>query len=384
MGNDTSSDLNIDIPELYYLYRKKSTLLHIRSGVITKLKFSKKLKVRSDSAIGYLPNRKIMICGGTDSSDCLTNKTLILDPINLKIINASNLPYPSRNGFLIEFRDWVYYAGSVTEGDLEDDEAEVEIPSKLFRYNLRENFWEKINENTLTGKEEQKDSKAKYPTLNDLFLPQVFIFSGKLYFLGGRLRSSSGKFKTNHKFFSMDLTDETFTLKNEKIKLPFPVKDPFCLCRGSDVLITGGANGKEFNRQCWSMNIVKRKAEFVELPEINVGNIDKHPGVYTGLVSVVFSFPEITFLENKGKAWEKILVVQKNDKAPTPELNKFMVMEEKKEKRVIKAGVKGPDKNIFVKKNEESDSEEEKINPFPNLESLRANKKPSAFETDSD
>ena len=105
MGNANSAKNNILMPELYYVLRKKATILHIYEGEIAKLKFSKRLRIRSDSAIGYLPNRKLMICGGTDSAGCFINKVFIIDPIKLKSKLVSILPVPSKLGLLIEYRD---------------------------------------------------------------------------------------------------------------------------------------------------------------------------------------------------------------------------------------------------------------------------------------
>ena len=415
MGSNSSRAETCDFPELYYLHRRKSTVLHINEGKIFKLKFSKRLRIRSDSVIGYLPSRKIMVCGGTDSSGCLTNKVFIIDPIKLKVKNVSALPAPSKSGYLIEYRDWVYYAGGLSE--ITDEEAEdSEAPSRLMRYNIAENYWEifpdqKSNSEAMTAlkgisKQGKNNSKhTKKLLITDLYLPTVCLFHGKLYFFGGETKTHKGKLKPTYDLFSVDISQGEYELKLENVKLPFELDHVVCTSRGHDILITGGKINGEFNKESWNMTISKGKAEFTKEPEIPIEYLDSHPSVYDGLSTVLFAFPDIIMLKNDHSEWEKTTIFQKTVSEPTLELNKVMRVDMKKRKKSpvfigkdgnkqYKRVLRKEDssavseykyKGIFRKKQaeSESESEEEKINPFPTLEAIKNSKKATAFSKHS-
>lgn len=377
MGQSGSKNNEFEIPELFYVHKEKSRVLHISQGIVSKLNFSKKLKIRKDSAIGCLNRRKILVCGGSDSAGCFTNDAILIDPIKLVSKIITPLPCPCANGFLFEYTRWVYFVGAVSEGDIEDDDPEV--PAPLMRYSIRDHKWETFAEKPQTKSktkfqdpEEAKTSKINsLIKVSDLKLPTVFFHMGKLYFVGGSMRGKKGKFRKNSKVFSMDLNEEPFTLKAEKFKLPKNLKNPVCVSRGSDVLITGGTEQKVKNLETWSLAFVNKSAEFTQEPEFVLRDSDSHPAVYTGVYTVVFNFPEIAFLKNKGKSWEKISIVQKTGKKPTPELNKTVVVEKSK----IRERDKSAGNLRKEKKMVDDESEEEKINPFPKLEAKTKMKK---------
>lgn len=377
MGGQTSKQRWIDIPELYYLHRKKKTVLHLTNLKITKLKFSKNLKIRKDSAVGYMPNRKIMVCGGTDSSYCFTNKVLIINPIKLKTKQASLLPVSCKLGYLIEYHNWMYFAGGLCECYNEDDETEA--PAKLMRYNIRENYWEVFPDGKNEAKDSEKNEKKQdldqnKTKITDLYLPSVFYHNGKLYFVGGKLRKNED-FKENWKFFTINIANEEFELYEERFKLPVKVNNVVCISRSSDVLIAGGYFKEEFNKNCWSLSFIKGKAEFSQEPGFICDYIDSHPVVYTGLVTVFFAFPDVLMLKNDWPQWEKVTLIQKQQ-APNPELNKILLVDSKPRNKstiIVGKDPKFTKKKTIVKK--DSESEEEKINPFPNLESLKLQKK---------
>lgn len=384
MGQSESKNSDFEIPELFYVHKKKSRVLHISQGVVSKLNFSRKLKIREDSAIGMLSRRKLLVCGGSDSAGCFTNTVILIDPIKLLSKFVNPLPCPCANGYLFEFTRWVYFVGGISEGDTEDDDAEV--PAPLMRYDIRKHEWEVFNDKakkkTKTRfaedyeEEEKKESSVK---VSDLKLPTVFIHMGRLYFIGGSLRNKKGKFRKNSKIFSLDLNEEPFELKPEKFKLPKNLKNPICVSRGSDVLITGGVEKKEKNTETWSMAFANKQVEFTQEPNFVLSDADKHPAAYTGVYTIVFNFPEIAFLKNKAKRWEKISIVQKTGKKPTPELNKTVVIE----KTRVKEREKSAGNLARKKKIVDDESEEEKINPFPKLEAGVKGKK-KIYDYDSD
>ena len=107
---------------------------------------------------------------------------------------------------------------------------------------------------------------------SDLYLPSVFLFSGKLYFVGGEKKNSKGKLKKNSRIYSINISEDIFILNEENIKLPIKVNNVFGISRGSDVLIFGGKllENNEFNKNCLSMSIIKDKALFKEEPELPI------------------------------------------------------------------------------------------------------------------
>lgn len=378
MGQNESSFSNFEIPELFYVHRKKSRVLHIEHGQVSKLNFSKKLKIREDSAIGLLSRNKILICGGTDSAGCPTNSCFLVDTQKLTTKILPSLPCPCAYGHLFEFSKWVYLIGAVTEGSSNDDDEEMEVPAPLIRMSLKEFNWEVFTPST--GKKSKTPEQTLNPNeiwINQLRTPNVFLFMGKLYFYGGTIKGKGGKERFNSKFFSLDLNEERFKLKLEKIKLPKRLKNPVFINRGSDVLITGGLFENEPNFESWSLTFVNKKPEITQEANFISTKIDNHPTLYTGTYSVVFGFPEINFLRNKSKTWEKITIIQKTGKKPTPELNKTVQVEKMKKSKVSKS----VERIKKEKRPADTESEEEKVNPMPSSRSV-AKKKPYNYDSD--
>jgi hypothetical protein len=166
-------------------------------------------------------------------------------------------------------------------------------------------------------------------------------------------------------------------LKLEKIKLPKRLKNPVFINRGSDVLITGGLFENEPNFESWSLTFVNKKPEITQEANFISTKIDNHPTLYTGTYSVVFGFPEINFLRNKSKTWEKITIIQKTGKKPTPELNKTVQVEKMKKSKVSKS----VERIKKEKRPADTESEEEKVNPMPSSRSV-AKKKPYNYDSD--
>ena len=105
MGSKSSSEERKSLPPIYFVNKQKSTVFYVTGKTDAKIKFSKSVRIPLDAAIGYLPNHKILICGGTDSSKSLSNKVFILNPSNGTNKNASNLPIHSKAGFLHYYKN---------------------------------------------------------------------------------------------------------------------------------------------------------------------------------------------------------------------------------------------------------------------------------------
>ena len=56
------------VPDFVYLDRGKSSLIKVTQGHFLEIDIDKQLKFRSDSAIGLLLDRTLMVAGGTDST----------------------------------------------------------------------------------------------------------------------------------------------------------------------------------------------------------------------------------------------------------------------------------------------------------------------------
>lgn len=362
MGQMGSSFSKFDMPELFYVHRKKSRVLHLANGQVSKLNFSKKLKIRQDSAIGFLSRSKILICGGTDSSGCLTNSCFLIDTQKLTTKILPSLPCPTSSGHIFEFSRWAYLVGAVTDSSMSSEDEEIEIPAPLIRLNLKEFNWEIFTISSVIKKKNFETTLMPNEIfINQLKTPNVFLFISKLYFYGGTIKVKGKKEKFNEKFYSLDLNDERFKLKLEKIKLPKRLKNPVFVNRGSDVLITAGMCENEVNFESWSLKFVNKKPQINQEANFISERIDNHPTIFTGSYSVVFGFPEINFLKNKAKTWEKITIIQKIGKKPTPELNKTVRVE------VLKKNKGSKSLDIFKRETKPADSEsiEEKVNPMP-------------------
>jgi hypothetical protein len=379
MGQSESSSGAFEIPELFYVHRKKSRILHINNGKVSKLNFSKKVRIREDSAIGFLSRNKIFICGGSDSAGCLSNSCFLVDGLKLTSKILPSLPCPCAGGFLFEFSRWVYFVGAVTEGNIDSDEDEAEVPAPLMRYNLREHFWEAFYEKNKEGRGNHEENlKPNEIWIQDLRSPQVFLFMGKLYFYGGYIKGKKGKERFNSRVYGLDLSEERTKIKPEKVKIPKILEKPAFVNRGSDVLIVGGTCDGQANYETWSLTFINKKPEITQEANFISNKIDNHPSVYTGEISVLFGFPEINFLKNKGKNWEKITIIQKTGKKPTPELNKTLAVEKLKISEKSKSVEKLKNKKKII----DSESEEEKINPIPTSSSINKKKKPFNYDSD--
>ena len=73
MGNSASAPLIMPYqdPEsstsLYYLHRKEKFVLFLTQKTTKKFRFKNKIKLYTDSALGYLNEYTVMIAGGTNS-----------------------------------------------------------------------------------------------------------------------------------------------------------------------------------------------------------------------------------------------------------------------------------------------------------------------------
>ena len=378
MGQMGSSVSKFNLPELFYVHRKKSRVLQLANGQVSKLNFSKKLKIRQDSAIGLLSRNKILICGGTDSSGCLINSCFLVDTQKLTTQILPPLPCPCASGYLFEFSRWAYLAGAVTESSMDGEDDEIEVPAPLIRLDLKEFNWEVF---TSESKSKPKNNETALMP-NEIFItqlraPSVFLFTGKLYLYGGTTKVKGKREKFNQKFYSLDLNEERFKLKLEKIRLPKRLKNPAFVNRGSDVLITGGMSEDGENFESWSLKFVNKKPQITQEANFISKKIDNHPTFYTGTYSVVFGFPEINFLKDKARTWEKITIIQKIGKKPTPELNKTVRVE------VLKKNKASKSLDIFKKETKAADTEsmEEKVIPTPSSRS-GARRRPKTYDSD--
>ena len=308
MGTTDSSE-KVDLPPLYFINKQKSTAYLISTKHSSKIKFSKSVRISIDAAIGYIPEEqfKILICGGSDISNSFTNRALILNPSLGTTKAASDLPIASKQGFLLYYKEWVYYAGHTSFNDQCEDKQD---PGQLMRYHSRKDYWEIIPDILDISEKETKVKgilkTQKTPRISDIYNPSVVIFKGVLYFIGGELKNSKGRLHSSSEIFSVNLKKKDFRLIKTTFRLTFKVTRPLCVTAEKGIILIGGTVNNIFSKSCLFLKFVEDDIEVTKLPELNTNFIDDHPHVFYKGTTIVFAFPNIYVLKDKANSWKQM------------------------------------------------------------------------------
>ncbi|CAG9317765.1 unnamed protein product [Blepharisma stoltei] len=336
------------IPEFYYLSRLSKEILHIKPQAITKYSLGKKLKIYEDSAIGYLSDNKIMVIGGSDKTGCLVNNAYIIDLASKQASVISKLPLGSKGGHIFQYNKYVYYIDGLIEGENEDSNLMVE-PAPLMRYSTDDNCWEYyVSHKHAVKKEiktfltkrvterhddyETKRSHIREISYTDLINSGIFLYNGKIYFIGGQRINTIGKLKSTKKIYSLDCDSLEFKL--EPCRMPIKILNPLCAVRSNNVVIAGGINpiDNKPNYQAYTL-VFSEKMEFKRLESIKDPISEKYPPLTTKEASLFFSYPKVHYIDNGLLKWSQKDIDEISSKAIINPDKKIEISENKVEEK---------------------------------------------------
>lgn len=320
MGNCFSADEENSKTKLfqdfYYLYREKKYLLRVADGSISKYKFESSIKIRSDSAIGYLNDGRIITAGGTDSAGCLTNRAYIINPVSSEILEISHLPVASKEGAFFHYKTFVYYVGGVTEAEDEEIIAQ-EQTAPIMKYHLEEGSWEVFfekRENKMPLQEylqiqldEPNSDDEPDVLLRDIMYPGMFMIGSKIYLINGQRMNAKGILKSMQSVFSIDLEEEDFCFQQEDFKSPLKVFRPVCGSYGEQGFITGGLkpSSKQCNMDTYLFSITGNKPVFTLVQGLKLALDDTYPVLSTNNTYFAISYPNVVIYDLSVTAWHQ-------------------------------------------------------------------------------
>ena len=125
-----------DIPDIYYLNRAKGKIIHHNSKVIKKNSL-KNWKFSTESAVGYISRKTLLIVGGSLNSELNSNAATI-DLATGTIKRVSDLPIPCKEGQIHVVKEWIYYIGAIqhAQGHF--------CPAPILRFNREKETWEEV------------------------------------------------------------------------------------------------------------------------------------------------------------------------------------------------------------------------------------------------
>ena len=250
MGNCTkktttpvSSKHPFSIPDFYYLHTQKRCLLHFKAKSPQKL--SKHLvenpKILPNSAVGVLSDKLFIVAGGSNSHFSFADKVSKIDPFSVQSWSLSPLPIKSREGYLFQYKEWVYYVGGITGKKFEQG-------CPIMRYHLQSDFWEilKEAEGFLKPKEYLRSPETKHPgpKVSQILYAGAFMRGSVVYIVGGMYVNSSKNLKPIDSVFFVDFSEKRPSLKVAEVKIPFRIIKPSCGTSDSKAVITGGFDPK--------------------------------------------------------------------------------------------------------------------------------------------
>lgn len=372
MGKCFSSESPEQFPEIhfnefFYLCRELKYLIRVAPDKISKLKYDKLIKIRSDSGVGYLNDGRIILGGGTDSSGCLTSKVYLLDPAKSKVSILPSMPVQTKEGTFFHYKEFAYFIGGVI--DSEDEILAQEQAAPIMKYYLNTGNWEIFDE----GKKKPNLIKKHFEELvdedeneclsyTDILYPGMFMIGSRVYFVNGQKTDSKGILKMMDTVFSVDLEDLESGLRVEEFKSPLNVFRPVCGSYSKTAFITGGLlyESKKFSKDSYLINFEHESPEFTNIKGLKIDADDTYPVIGTYSSFITIHFPFFAVYDRPEKKWlqfeiEKCHVNRQN----ISYITQVMQLEQLEKKSVIKTKANLKTNGIFKPSSEKVETSEQ-------------------------
>ncbi|OMJ79941.1 hypothetical protein SteCoe_19926 [Stentor coeruleus] len=287
-------------PFIYYLNRHEAFVLYLTQNKTQKLRFQNKRRFPTDSAFGYINENTVIVAGGTRNGGDVGSKCYIIDLESMKIVKISPIPRPAKLGSLYLYKNFVYYAGGITQ---DKENASTTRPVQgcpIMRYSLEANYWETFMHQTQSI--DLNNYEVNLPLLfwiDDLIYPGTFILGSKIYYYGGYLINPS--LHPNQNVFSVSLESSTHDLKPENYEFTKILKNPLSCTSDESVFICGGFD--EDSQPSTSCYLFTERKGFTEVisPELMI--IENYPPKFTSDYTIVVAFPKISVRNSQSSGW---------------------------------------------------------------------------------
>ena len=235
----------------------------------------------------------------------------------MKVENITELPKACRLGNLIQYKNFVYYVGGITENQENEDGIIEFIGSPIMRYNILENSWEvfmhKEKNDLEENVSESQKSKTEYKTfsLRDLIYPGTFLLHSKIYFYAGSIIKPELSY--NLLVYSIDLESEHLNLEIEPFFFPIALNNPQSSANSSFGFIYGEINpDSQANFSSFTFNI---KHDFKLIKSQHHEIQENYPPICTDKYIIVMSFPKFSLKLKNSEGWLTYGVSTKNYKS---------------------------------------------------------------------
>lgn len=305
MGNSKSKTIspeknpNLE-PFIYYLNRPEAFVLYLTQSKTQKLRFQNKKRFPIDSAFGYINENTVMVAGGTRNSGEVGSKCYIIDLESMRIEKTSPLPTPAKFGSLYPYKNFIYYAGGVSQAKENASTTRPVQGCPVMRYSLETNHWETFVHETLSI--DLNNYENDLPILfwiEDLIYPGTFILGSKIYYYGGFIVNPISC--PNNYVFSISLESTTHDLKPEDYEFNKALKSPLSCTSDESVFICGGYD-EDSNPSTTCYEFTERKG-FTEVisPELMI--TENYPPKFTPNYTIVVAFPKISVRNSQSSGW---------------------------------------------------------------------------------
>lgn len=98
------SSTKVFVPDLCYINRKLKSLLAVESQEVKTCALKGKIKIYKDSVVSNLQDGNLIIAGGTDSANCLSNSVFLVLIKERTIQEMPKLPIPTKGGHFVKYK----------------------------------------------------------------------------------------------------------------------------------------------------------------------------------------------------------------------------------------------------------------------------------------
>ena len=142
------------------------------------------------------------------------------------------------------------------------------------------------------NQENNPESKNYDLSIKNIINPGAFLFQGRIYLVGGLFIHNDSCIASD-KIFSFSVYNENFEIREESVKLPFPINNPVCTSGTSHAFIAGGKLKDDSPN--FQMFVIKFENNEVKIFESKLDSPieENYPPTYLENNVILFSFPKL-------------------------------------------------------------------------------------------
>ena len=289
-GKATTKNHSPDFPDFFYISRATHEIYSYKNQTIKKSPLPFQNNLSPTSAI-LLQDNLIYSAGGSTSSSQYSTSFICFDIITQKLSQVQPLPTASKLGFLLAYKESIFYAGGVSINSLN----KIKTQTHLMKFSPKVNNWEVYNHSSV------KLSQDQNVGFNDLIKPGFFIFKKKIFMIGGYSRKGNIRYP-NRKICTFSLKSKSLKPSLENFPFLLEVYSPKCAVCGTKVIIAGGKNlDSSFN----SFVHIFEDKKLTLLNTLTMRISENYPIFYSKQWIILFAFPELIAKSSDSSEWVK-------------------------------------------------------------------------------